>query len=98
MTDDLFGHLVIPDGPAMTLAESRRQQRRLKGDPARGYYATPGTGPEGETCKTCRHAHANHLSKTYWKCELMRPAWTGGRKTDILMGSPACKGWEPRTP
>lgn len=97
MSDDLFDHPIIPDGPAMTPLEKKRVLRRAQ-EVARGYYAPPGTGPVGETCKSCRHAHPNRQSKTYWKCELMRQVWTGGRKTDILVGSPACKGWEARTP
>lgn len=93
---DLFDNPIIPDGPAISLAERRKQQRRLRGETARGYFAPPGTGPEGETCKSCIHAHPIRLSKTYWKCELMRQAWTGGRRTDILVGSPACRGWEAK--
>lgn len=95
MTEDLFGHPVIPDGPAMTLAERRKQQRKLT-EVARGYYNPPGTGPQGETCKTCAHAVPSGGHRTYWKCELVRLKWTGSIRTDIRLRSPACKGWEPR--
>lgn len=94
---DLFGNPpIIPDGPAMTLAERRKQQRRLRGEVPRGYYAPPGTGPAGETCKTCRHAVCNRLSKNYWKCDLFPGVWTGSYGTDIRLKSPACRGWEGR--
>jgi hypothetical protein len=62
----------------------------------RGYAAQPGTGPAGETCKTCRHACRTNEqgSKQYWKCGLRRSDWTGGYGTDILARSPACSKWE----
>jgi ribosomal protein L37AE/L43A len=93
--DDLSGHPIIPDGPAMTPTERKKLTRRGR-ETARGYASPPGTGPEGETCKTCAHSHAVRLAKTYWKCRRIEHRWTGGRATDILIGSPACRGWEPR--
>lgn len=93
---DLFGNPVIPDGPAMTLAERRKQQRRLRGETPRGYYAPPGTGPDDETCKTCQHAVAIRMSKTYHKCALRRADWTGSYSTDIRLKSPACRVWEQK--
>lgn len=72
------------------------------------YYTTPGhksppctpakigSGPDGETCKTCRHVFRNKMAKTYYKCDLMREYWTGGAGTDIRLRWPACKYWEPR--
>lgn len=60
----------------------------------RGHAAPPGTGPAGETCKTCQHyAHVQHAS-SYRKCGLMRARWTGGPGTDIRAGDPACSKWE----
>lgn len=60
-----------------------------------GYYAPPGTGPVGETCKTCAHIVARGgVAGRYLKCLRSRGKWTGGRKSDILAGSPACSGWE----
>lgn len=98
MNGNLFGHPVIPDGPAMTPLEKKRLLRRAQEVP-RGYFATPGTGPEGETCKTCVYSCYIQLSKRYYKCERPgAPLWTGGPRTDIRMGSPACKGWEAKTP
>lgn len=52
-----------------------------------GYAAPPGTGPSGELCRTCANARR---FRNWAKCELMRPAWTGGLKTDILLNTPAC--------
>lgn len=57
----------------------------------RGYFYHPGTGPTEETCKTCKHIADFGRWK---KCNLNRARWTGGRGTDILTGSPACKYWE----
>lgn len=64
----------------------------------RGYAATPGTGPQGETCRSCKHYAHNRgsegRSKPYPKCGLMRPLWTNGPGTDIKARSPACSKWE----
>lgn len=61
----------------------------------RGYARRPGSGPEGETCKTCRHKVYRHWGKAYPKCGLTEAAWTNSRRTDILVNSPACEKWEP---
>lgn len=89
---DLFGNPVIPDGPAMTPQERKRMLRRAAEVP-NGYYAPPGTGPDGETCKSCRFASAVRMSKTYWKCA-RRGHWTTSYGSDIRLKSPACRGWE----
>lgn len=62
-----------------------------KGTQPRGYYAPPGTGPEGETCGSCRHIS---LRGKYRKCTLNRDRWTNGPGTDILARAPACSSWE----
>lgn len=59
-----------------------------------GYADRPGSGPEGETCKTCKHYYRKTMSKAYLKCNLMRKLWTGGPRTDIKAASPACSKWE----
>lgn len=63
----------------------------------KGYAATPGTGPEGEKCKTCAHYTHNRGSegrrRPYPKCAIMRPFWTNGPGTDIKASSPACRHW-----
>lgn len=59
-----------------------------------GYAGAPGSGPAGQTCKTCRHLFRNVQAKTYLKCDKNRANWTGGRKSDVLASSPACVHWE----
>lgn len=56
-----------------------------------GYMYHPGTGPEGETCGSCKH---DVRFRRYHKCGLARRVWTHGRGSDILARSPACKYWE----
>jgi len=66
---------------------------RVKGS-NRGYPAPPGTGPEGEACKTCYHKTTKPgTAGRYLKCRLMYKHWTGGGATDIKSGSPACRKW-----
>lgn len=89
---DMFGHRINPQG-AMTDAERRRVKRRQYAIP-RGYAGTPGQGPDGERCRTCRHFYRRSMAKTYFKCHLNRLLWTGGPKTDIKATSPACEKWE----
>jgi hypothetical protein len=61
----------------------------------RGTAAEPGTGPAGETCKTCAHYVVTKPGAgTYRKCGLMRAHWTSGPGTDIKASYPACKLWE----
>lgn len=63
----------------------------------RGYAARPGTGPEGETCKTCRHSyHGGTGRRRYPKCALTRACHRSSRRTDILMGAPACEKFQPK--
>lgn len=65
---------------------------------ANGYAAPPGTGPKGETCGTCRHIRGFRQAGSWYKCGLMEKVWTGGRGTDILKRSPACRFWEKEKP
>ncbi len=83
---DLLGHEI-------TLDQARALLKRKDPTP-NGYAAKPGTGPVGETCKSCRHLYRNEQAKTYLKCALTRACWTGGRRTDILAKAPACEKWE----
>lgn len=78
---------------ALTPLERKRLQRRAK-EQAKGYAALPGTGPAGETCKSCKHYTIRQFSKSYRKCGLMEKHWTMGPGSDIRAGSPACKRWE----
>ncbi len=60
----------------------------------RAYPAQPGTGPPGQTCKTCKHYFRNdYHAKVYLKCGLMQNAWTHGAASDIKASSPACSNW-----
>ncbi len=53
----------------------------------------PGTGPEGETCKSCAHCcYHKPSSKRYYKCELMKITFGAG--TDIRLKDLACRRWE----
>ena len=61
-----------------------------------GYAAPPGTGPEGKTCRDCKHKLrlGNFGGKSYLKCDLRRATWTCGEGTDILARTPACSKFE----
>lgn len=93
MSADLFGHSEF----ARTPAEAKRERRRAK-EVCRGYYAPPGTGPAGETCRSCRHTDYVQYAKRFWKCARRSASWTHGPGTDIRLKSPACKGWEAKDP
>jgi hypothetical protein len=82
---DLFGETVVTE---------------FRKTPApKGYPATPGTGPIGETCKSCEFAcGTGHSERTYYKCELLRKHWSRGPGTDIVLKSPACRFWEKEEP
>jgi hypothetical protein len=58
------------------------------------YAAPPGSGPAGETCKSCKHIYRHQMANIYLKCALTRAHWTGGPGTDIRAGAPACSKWE----
>lgn len=80
---------------ALTPAERRLLFQKTPRKNA-GYAAPPGTGPDGETCRTCKHYAYNHnrTSRRYPKCALMEAVWTHGPGTDIKARSPACSCWE----
>lgn len=59
---------------------------------ASGYAANPGSGPENETCGSCKHC----VGFKYKKCQLMSGTWTHGLKTDIKSRSKACWKWESK--
>ena len=85
---DIFGNEV-------TVEEARRLMKAKGGVQKRGYAAPPGTGPAGQTCKTCRHYRSvDGGSKRFPKCDLMRASWTHGPGTDILAKAPACRLYE----
>jgi hypothetical protein len=81
----------------MTLPpQSERSQSVAKAQRYQGglYAAQPGTGPIGQTCRTCKHIYRKEMGKTYLKCGLTRRWWTGGGGTDIKASAPACSKWE----
>ena len=82
-------------GNEITEEQALRQMKR-KSTPKKGYAAPPGTGPEGETCGSCRHLAYVWHAKKYFKCGLMRAHWTGGAGTDVLKRAPACRNWEAK--
>lgn len=84
---NLFGELISDEEAAVRPTSINRPKKT-------GYAAPPGTGTQGETCKTCQHLCRIHCAKTYMKCGLMRGVWTGGPGTDIKSRSPACSKWE----
>ena len=76
--NDLFGESIV---------EQPKQRQN-------GYAAPPGTGPHGETCRSCKHYRSvRYHDKTYPKCWLMVKAWTHGYGSDIRASSPACRWW-----
>lgn len=90
---ELLDVLMDPNGPALSPADKKRLIASLKSKKT-GHAWKPGTGPDGETCKTCKHLVRKTMSKTYLKCGLMRATWTGGCGTDVKANDPACKKWE----
>jgi hypothetical protein len=89
---DLFGNLII-EAPPVKRSITGKKRTNTK---AKGYADRPGTGPQGETCKSCHHVYPNEMrsGRVFWKCSLMKHCWTGGRGSDVLVNSPACKRWE----
>ncbi len=83
---DMFGREITED-------QARKIAKRKDPTPA-GYAAPPGTGPHGESCKSCANLFRNRQGKVYLKCKLMEYKWTGGRKTDVLASAPACREWQ----
>jgi len=75
----------------LTPSERKRLFKTVKGSL---HAAKPGTGPEGETCGSCKHLSRNRMAKTYLKCSLCRANWTGGSATDVKARDPACSKWE----
>lgn len=95
---DLFGGK-LPQAITYKTQDGREVEVKKRGKhyvEPRGYYAPPGTGPDGETCSTCAHYVRRTFSKTYHKCGKARALWTGGRASDILTKASACKGWEKK--
>jgi hypothetical protein len=84
--------------PAHRAVLGAQDRSKRKPTVPKGYAALPGSGPEGKTCKDCKHKHtmSNTGNKSWIKCDLMRAAWTHGPGSDIRAGSPACRRFEPK--
>lgn len=62
---------------------------------ARGFAARPGTGPAGETCRSCNHSvQVAAGNRVVWKCGLCRAGWSKSPRTDIRINADACELWE----
>lgn len=85
---DLFGN-ELTEAQAIALMKRKATQPR-------GYAAPPGTGPAGETCKTCKHRVRLGVrsGRVFQKCGLNERNWTHGPGSDIRAKAPACKFWE----
>jgi hypothetical protein len=82
--------MLTPDHFQLNAAPSASFRRKRRN----GYAGRPGSGPKGETCKSCKNHARIRLSKTIHKCELMREHWTGSYGTDVKVAAPACRHWE----
>jgi len=61
--------------------------------PKGGYAADSGSGPQGETCKTCFHCLSiSYHGKKYYKCGMSKDSRSSS--TDIRLKTPACHFWE----
>ncbi len=87
--NDLFGQ----DIDERTIPVSQPQRRVTRPN---GYARRPGSGPAGQTCKTCVHCVGTGAHKhIFYKCLVIRHRWTAGPGTDILLRSPACEMFSP---
>jgi len=87
---DLFGI----DLPEAAKASEKLLQRRGTHPKAR---ASDLPGPQGETCRTCRHAYyRGGTANRYYKCQIAQRAPTGGSGTDIRLKDPSCSRWEKK--
>ncbi|HUD75275.1 MAG TPA: hypothetical protein VMQ76_09410 [Terracidiphilus sp.] len=94
MSTDLFGSEITKAAPIAPGLPTKRKPTAPK-----GYAAPPGSGPAGETCKTCEHyCRVGGHSKNYRKCGLCEKNWTNGPGTDIKSSAPACRFWKAVSP
>jgi len=85
----------MADGPMVGGIGKVRKRGKVV---ARGYAAAPGTGPDGETCRSCANRYGvTGGRKTFWKCRLA-PRFSCGPATDIRLGWPACVRWAATDP
>lgn len=73
----------------MHLPEPQRRFRR------RGHAGQPGSGPAGKTCGDCLSlVPQGTWNRKWFKCALLRHAWTGGTGTDIRRRDFACQHFQ----
>jgi len=89
---------VEPVAQQSEIFDKPRRHCRLKG---RGYAGTPGTGPIGETCKTCAQLRCHTRTygsgqRRWYKCALVKVTYSVD--TDIRLDAPACHAWTAATP
>lgn len=77
--------------PLHVIEQAKRHTRR------RGHAGDPGSGPKGQTCRSCEHyTHQGNVAGSYPKCGLVRANWTRGPGTDIRARDPACDKWRAK--
>lgn len=89
---DLFGGLTsyqTKDGRTVEVPQRGKHYVEPRGGADR-----PGTGPQGETCGSCKHLVRTGNNKKYPKCLLTRACWTHSPRTDIRTRWVACSKWE----
>jgi hypothetical protein len=89
----------LAGGPMLT-RDQRKKLNPRKSTRANGYAKRPGSGPQGETCKSCAHIRRirSGSGKGFRKCGRMEAHWTRGPGSDILASAPACSLWEAKAP
>lgn len=92
MTRDLFGVEIDERSYPDVMPIQKKRDYSAKGFPAR-----PGSGPAGETCRSCANCvRCPYHGKNYYKCAILRHRWTSGPGTDIKLKSPACEWWKAK--
>jgi hypothetical protein len=82
----------LAGGPMLT--PQQRADMTRKTPRPKGHIAPPGSGPNGETCKSCEHYTIAHRGNgTFRKCGLNEANWTKGPGSDIRASDPACRLW-----
>lgn len=72
--------------------EQPKPPAKAKRGAPKGNASPIGSGPAGETCRTCAHSRCIKFAKTYHKCALVKA--TCGLGSDIRLKWPACSQWQ----
>lgn len=97
--EPLPGQLPLFNVEPTLFGPMEKETRRGRPISRRCTAARSGTGPEGETCKTCRHfVRIRHNDGAYFKCGKVQHLWTHGEATDIRAGWAACSEWQEIVP